>query len=171
MVELLTKARPSDMQSAHEINRRVRQFERELTILGAMPFPKSGLNGATAVEAQEQAECMDDVKAPPTQDPYPSKGGLRTVPPGGSKTTSRRRWHLLPKGLCRIGIHRGEWRYLSEGNCTQGLECGRCGSVHGRTKHQREWRYVDDGACGQLKVCKRCIASNGSRTRHQAWSK
>ena len=72
--------------------------------------------------------------------------------------------------LCRLRIHRGRWPYVAEGNCTQGRECGRCGSVHVRTKHQRVWQYVDDGHCVQLKVCKRCIASNGSRTRHPAWS-
>ena len=71
--------------------------------------------------------------------------------------------------LCRLGAHQGQWAYVSEGNCTQGRECRRCGSVHLRTEHQREWRYIRERDCEQVRTCTRCAAANGKRTSHE-WS-
>ena len=72
--------------------------------------------------------------------------------------------------LCRLGIHRAEWRYLVERDCAQLRVCERCGKTRVRTKHQREWRYVRDGSCEQVKTCRRCEAMTGHRMRH-AWGK
>ncbi|MDP6800363.1 MAG: hypothetical protein QF744_11145 [SAR202 cluster bacterium] len=69
--------------------------------------------------------------------------------------------------LCRLGIHNGPWIYAVEHVCVQSRECGRCGSVHVRTKHQHEWRYIREGACKQVKNCGRCDAAKGERTRHE----
>ena len=79
----------------------------------------------------------------------------------------RRRVPAWMAVLCGLGIHEGQWVYPHEGNCTQGRGCGRCGSVHVRTKHQREWCYIRAGACGQVRSCGRCNAANGERTRHE----
>ena len=69
----------------------------------------------------------------------------------------------------RLGMHQGQWAYVAEGNCSQGRECGRCGSVHARTEHQHEWRYIREGTCVQVQKCGRCNAANGERTSHE-WS-
>ncbi len=71
--------------------------------------------------------------------------------------------------LCRVGIHRGQWEYVAEGQCTQIRICGRCGATKARTKHQRTWRYVKGGACEQVRICKRCEAVTGDRTKHEEW--
>ena len=68
--------------------------------------------------------------------------------------------------VCRLGVHQGQWAYVAEGNCPEWRECGRCGSVHVRTKHQREWRYVSDGRCEQAQLCTRCEAASGDRIEH-----
>ncbi len=72
--------------------------------------------------------------------------------------------------LCRSAIHKGQWAFVVEGNCTQGRECGRCGSVHARTKHERLWVYTSEGSCLQVKNCLRCNISEGEGTNHQSWS-
>ena len=68
--------------------------------------------------------------------------------------------------LCRLGIHRGEWRYQRERDCTQWQVCERCGKTRVRTKHQNEWLYVRNGSCKQVKICRRCEAITGQRMRH-----
>ena len=163
MVELLTrKAQPPDLQSAHEINRRVRQIERDLAILGAMPFPKAEQNGAAGVQVKELA--------PTTLDSHSSNGGPKELTPGRSKTAPRGLWHVLLNGLCRMGIHRGEWRFLSEGICSQSRECGGCGAIQDRTKHRLQWGYVRNRSCGQQRACMRCHTTDKQRVRHEAWS-
>jgi hypothetical protein len=72
--------------------------------------------------------------------------------------------------LCRLGIHRGEWRYQLERDCAQWQICERCGQTRVRTKHQSEWRYVRNGSCKQVKICRRCEVITGQRVRH-AWGK
>lgn len=86
---------------------------------------------------------------------------------GAVASLPRVHWYVAV--LCRLGIHEGPWGYLAEGHCAQMRECGRCGFVKVRSKHQREWRYVGDRTCGQTRTCKRCDAVSGTRTRH-AWS-
>ena len=58
---------------------------------------------------------------------------------------------------------------MTEGNCAQGRECGRCGSVHLRTRHERDWRYIRQRTCEQVRSCRRCNTTNGERTSHE-WS-
>lgn len=87
------------------------------------------------------------------------------------KLMTRRGRQRTPKpwlmaGLCRLGLHQGQWAFVAQGNCTQGRECGRCGSVHVRTKHQREWRYTSQSTCEQERTC-RCNALSSYRTKHQ----
>ena len=94
---------------------------------------------------------------------------------GEAQLVTRRGRQRTPKSwlmavLCRLGMHGGRWAYVAEGNCTQGRECGRCGSVYVRTKHQREWRYIRKCTCEQIRSCRRCNAANGERTRHEKWS-
>lgn len=71
--------------------------------------------------------------------------------------------------LCRLGMHQGQWAYVVEGNCAQGRECERCGSVHARIRHRREWRYMGEGTCNQARVCNRCNSSDKYRIRHENW--
>ena len=71
--------------------------------------------------------------------------------------------------MCGVGLHDGSWEYTAAGDCVQGRECRRCGTVHIRSKHQREWRYVRDGACHQVRNCERCSDTDGGRTTHE-WS-
>ena len=112
---------------------------------------------------EEQAGAMDE--APPRAWGFP--GATRRTP-----RVTRRGRQRTPKPwpmavLCRLGMHQGQWAFVAEGRCTQGRECGRCGSVHVRTKHQRQWRYIRDRACRQVRSCGRCNAPNGERTRHE----
>jgi len=91
---------------------------------------------------------------------------------GEAQLVTRRGRQRTPKSwlmavLCRSGMHKGQWAYVAEGNCTQGRECERCGSVHVRTKHQREWRYIRERTCEQVQSCRRCNAANGERTSHE----
>ena len=94
---------------------------------------------------------------------------------GEAQLVTRRSRQRTPKPwlmavLCRLGLHQGKWEYVAEGNCSQGRECGRCGSVHARIKHRREWRYIGESTCEQVRTCRRCNALSGNRTRHEAWS-
>ena len=84
---------------------------------------------------------------------------------GRDKDRTRVPWYLAM--LCRLGMHEGQWTYAAEGDCTQGRECGRCGSVHVRTQHQREWHYIRARACEQVRSCGRCNVANGERTSHE----
>ena len=101
----------------------------------------------------------------------PAEGALAT---GETQLVTRRGRQRTPKPwlmavLCRMGLHKGPWAFVAEGNCAQGRECERCGSVHVRTKHQREWVYVSEQTCEQLRTCMRCKDTNCERTKHE-WS-
>ena len=161
MVDLLT-SQPPDTQSAHEINRRVRQIKRDLAILGAIPFPEATQNGAPVVQVKELV--------PAIQDPRLKDGSLGRLPPGGSKATLPGFGRLLSNCLCRIAVHSGKWRYSAEGKCSQSRECGRCGALQDRTKHFRQWRYVVDRSCGQVRICIRCHCHDEHRVSHE-WSR
>ena len=100
--------------------------------------------------------------------------GEQATDPGEAQLVTRRGRQKRPKPwlmavLCHLGVHEGQWAYAVESHCTQGRECGRCGSVHVRTKHQREWRYMRERTCEQVRSCTRCSAANGERTSHE-WS-
>ena len=91
---------------------------------------------------------------------------------GEAELVTRRGRQRTPKPwlmavLCRLGMYQGQWPYIAQGNCTQGRECGRCGSVHVRTRHRREWRYIREGTCEQVRSCGRCNAANGEGTSHE----
>jgi hypothetical protein len=68
--------------------------------------------------------------------------------------------------LCNMGLHRGEWKYLAEENCSQMRVCEKCGRVGRRVKHQRQWEYVKEESCAQQKTCRRCGDIGPERERH-----
>jgi hypothetical protein len=68
--------------------------------------------------------------------------------------------------LCGMGLHRGEWKYLAEDNCSEMRVCERCGRAGRRVKHQRQWGYVREGSCAQQKTCRRCGDIGKERQRH-----
>jgi hypothetical protein len=68
--------------------------------------------------------------------------------------------------LCGMGLHRGEWRYLAEEDCSQMRVCETCGRSGRRVKHQRQWEYVKDESCAQQKTCRRCGDIGPERERH-----
>ncbi len=95
---------------------------------------------------------------------------------GVAQLVTRRGRQKMPKpwpmaALCRLGMHRGQWAYVAKRDCTQGRECGRCGSVHVRTRHQREWRYIRERSCEQVNSCRRCNAANGEKATTHEWGK
>ena len=122
----------------------------------------------------------DKVVGKPVADPAvkqqakaPAAGALPWTT-GEAQLVTRRGRQRTPKPwpiavLCHLWMHEGRWTYVAEGNCTQGRECARCGSVHARTKHQCEWRYIRERTCEQVRSCRRCNAANGERTGHE-WS-
>ena len=98
--------------------------------------------------------------------------GERAADPSETQLLTRRRRQRKPKSplkaaLCLLGIHKGSWVYVAEGNCLQGRECGRCGSAHVRTKHQGEWRYIRERACQQVHRCGRCNDVDGKTVKHE----
>ena len=150
------------MESAHEISRRVRQIERDLTILGAMPLTRAGQDGSVGLQVKKVV--------PTTLDRHSGNGGPKGIIPAQGKGTPRGLQQVLLTGLCRMGIHSGEWQYLTECACGQERECGRCGAIQARTRHRRQWRYVGDRGCGQTRVCIRCYFTDKFRDRHEGWS-
>ena len=153
----------------------------------AQKVPSNG-NGSTPAPAKEQmaynngtSPSMTAVKAKPSSE-GPQRGSEPSRPTavvcpeatGEAQLVTRRGRQRTPKPwlmtvLCRLGIHRGPWSYLAEGDCTQGRECGRCGAVHVHTKHYRGWQYKREGSCSQIRVCTRCADVNKYRTKHEAW--
>jgi len=124
----------------------------------------------------------DKVVGEPGADPAVEQQGKtrdETAPVDGSpraageaQLVTRRGRQRTPKPwlsvvMCRLGMHDGQWAYAAKGNCTQGRECERCGSVHVRARHQREWRYIRAGSCEQVRKCGRCSDANGERTSHK----
>ncbi len=69
--------------------------------------------------------------------------------------------------LCRVGLHWGEWQYVTERNCSQILVCGRCSQTRLRTRHQRQWVYIRERCGDQVRICQRCQAESGTRTEHK----
>ena len=115
-----------------------------------------------AVEQQGMAMY----EAPPADTLPGANGEAQLVARRGRQRTPKPRLMAL---LCRLGIHRGQWAFVAEGNCAQGRECERCGFVHARTEHLREWRYVRASFDEQVRICGRCNAVSGERNRHE-WS-
>ena len=70
---------------------------------------------------------------------------------------------------CSLGIHRGQWDFVIEGDCTQTRTCGRCDVTHTRTKHRHQWQYIREGSCSQNRACVRCEAVRSERTKHEEW--
>ena len=103
----------------------------------------------------------------PSSNASPRATGHAQLPIRRGRQRTPKPW--LTAVLCRLRIHKGPWGYLAKGNCTQGRECGPCGSVHARTRHRRVWSYARERDCQQVRSCTRCSAANDARTRHQ-WS-
>ncbi len=76
-------------------------------------------------------------------------------------------WYRKP--LCTLGIHRGQWDFVAEGDCTQARTCVRCAATHTRTKHRHQWQYIGKGSCKQHRACVRCQDNRGQRTHHEEW--
>ena len=76
-------------------------------------------------------------------------------------------WYRKP--LCHLGIHRGQWAFVADGDCTQTRTCERCAATHTRTKHRHQWQYVRAGSCKQNRACVRCEAVRNQRTHHEEW--
>ena len=190
MIEALRtdEDRSSRPRSAHEINRRVRGMEwaREknspahaqgsltrLDIISVESPPRNGRgsNGVTPASVEVLAKTDK-----PIQLPTP----LRNLDRSGQWPYSllvagvRRGWQkardMLSTGMCSVGLHRGEWGYVTAGKCSQMRDCRGCESIHARTKHKREWVYTHAGSCSQVKRCLRCNNSEGHRSRHGSWS-
>ena len=204
MMELLRT--PEASCSAHEINRRVRQIERDRVELGGsrltaeqsignglvtqqgLPDSRQALNVATPAQMNGRVAYNSSIS--PTMTPEHTKPSIERPPvrseksrpaagslgwatdeaqlvTGSGRQTTPMPW--LMSLLCRLGLHDGRWGFAAEGNCTQGRECERCGSVHVRTKHQLEWQYIRERNCGQVRTCMRCNATKGERNSHD-WS-
>ena len=114
--------------------------------------------------AEQQGKAVDEAA---TACALPWATGEAQLVPRRSRQRTSKSW--LMAVLWRLGMHEGQWVYVAESSCTQGLECGRCGSVNVRTKHEREWRYISERTCEQARSCRRCNAANGERTLHR-WS-
>ena len=80
---------------------------------------------------------------------------------GEAQLVTRRGRQRTPKPwlmavLCRLGMHEGPWAFVAEGNCTQGRECVRCGSVHARTRHEKWGASYSVGQDREAHQCERC---------------
>ena len=80
-----------------------------------------------------------------------------------------RPWYRKP--LCSLGIHRGPWGFVADGECTQTRTCERCETTHTRTKHRHQWHYRRAGSCKQDRACIRCGLVRSERTKHEEWGK
>ncbi len=144
-----------------------------LDIISAERPPRNGhgSNGVTPASVEVLAKPDKPVRLP-TPLRNPDRSGRR--PDSPPATRMRRRWQevkdMLSRGMCRVGLHRGDWGYVTEGRCSQMRECRGCESIHARTKHKREWVYTRAGSCSQVKRCLRCNISEGHRSHHSSWS-
>ena len=173
--------------SAHEINRNVRGMEwgREInasvyargnsTLMSSVSVERPLRNGHRSngvTPASVEVMVPDTTVQPLTLTPNSDRSGQRSD--GAPPTGMRKKWQqakgLLSRGMCRVGLHRGDWGYVAEGECGQMRECRGCASIHSRTKHKREWVYGRANSCFQVKNCMRCDFSEGRRTRHASWS-
>ena len=185
---LMSTARSAKPRFAREINQRVREIKQgremsapaytqgNLTLLDMIfverpPRNGHGSNGVTPASVEVLAKPDKPVQLP-TPLRNPDRSGQR--PDSPPVTGMRRRWQeakdMLLRGMCRIGLHRGDWGYVAEGKCSQMRECRGCESIHARTKHKREWVYTRAGACSQVKRCLRCNIAEGHRSHHPSWS-
>ena len=82
-----------------------------------------------------------------------ASGEARLLVPRGRQRTPNPR---LIGALCLLGIHKGRWAFVADGDCTQGRECGRCGAVDVRTRHDYKWRYESAMSCTEHRACVRC---------------
>ena len=190
MIEALRtdQDRKSMPRSAQEINQSVRGIRRgrernaldyahgkltRLDIISVERLPRNGCgsNGVTPASVEVLAKPDRPVQLP-TLLRNPDRSGRR--PDSHPATGMRRRWQeakdALSRGMCRVGLHRGDWNYVTEGKCSQMRECRGCESIHERTKHKREWVYTRAGSCSQVKRCLRCNISEGHRSHHPSWS-
>ena len=154
-----------------------------------LPDGKEELNGAAPAQMNGRVAYNGGISPTmTTRYPKPNNGSANAQPAesrpaagafpgatGEAQLVTRRGRQKTPTPwlmavLCRVGLHRGPWEYAAEGNCTQGRECGRCGSVHVRTRHQHEWRYTADHKCNQIQACWRCNDVADRRTEHHDWS-
>ena len=175
-------------RSAHEINRRVPHMEHDLALLEGVrsSWEPNGVGVEMPVSVQSSDAITSEITPRNGYRSNGSRTGQPAQPPPATaavtepQLVTRRGRQRTPTSrlmavLCRIGIHRyqfwEQWDYVAGGNCTQGRGCGRCGSVHVRTKHQRNWHYIVDTFVLACTYCRRCSALSGSRTRHEEWSK
>ena len=158
------------VDSVLEANPNLVQIERDQVDLDTVAGPEAGLKGSGVATVEELVEGTEHIQSPTTQESFPNYGGLKILPPTKSKTTHRGLANLLLSGLCRIGIHHGDWEYLFEGECSQSRECGHCRAIHARTKHRRQWEYIQYESCNQSRSCMRCQSVDKQRVRHEAWS-
>ena len=77
--------------------------------------------------------------------------------------------YFFLRGVCLLGIHDSGWAYMSQRECGQMLNCGRCGATKTRTKHRHEWLYAGRDKCLQIRTCVRCDLTGGKRTHHESW--
>ncbi len=158
------------VRSVLEANPNSVQIERDQADLDTLPGNQAGRKGSGIAPVEDQIEGTEYIQSPTTQDSIPNYGAPKTLPPIKSKSTHRGLAHLLLGGLCRIGIHHGDWEYLFEGECSQSRECGQCRTIHARTKHRRQWGYIQNESCNQRRSCMRCQSVDKQRVRHEAWS-
>ena len=133
MVHSVLEANPNSVQNA-----------RDQADLDTLPGNQAGLKSSGVATVEELVEGTEHIQSPTTQDSIPNYGGLKILPPDKSKTTHRGLANLLLSGLCRIGIHHGDWEYLFEGECSQSRVCSQCGDAKARVRHKLIWRYRDE---------------------------
>ena len=130
-----------------------------------------GLNGVTLASVEILVKPDKPVQPPtPLRNPDGSDRRPDSPPAAGMRRWGQAVKGKLSRGMCRVGLHRGDWGYVTEGKCSQMRECRGCGSIHARTRHKREWRYLTDRSCGQVRTCMRCHTADKQRVRHEKWS-
>ena len=171
---LMNTTRSANPRFAHEINQSVRGIERGREMnapayaYGNLPRrdiisaerPQGnghGANGVTPAVVDVLAK-PDKPARLPTPLRNPGRSGQRADSPPA--TSIRRRWQealdILSRAMCGVGLHRGDWGYVTEGKCSQIRLCQGCGSIHARTRHRLHWRYDGQRTCAQVRTCSRC---------------
>ncbi len=145
-----------------ELVRAVRETQPNSNGLAATP---EAFSYELAALERAPSGVSELIGEPTTARALPDATNVVQLPVPRSRQRTPDTW--LKAILCRLGIHSGPWIYAVAHVCVQSRDCGRCGSVHVRTKHQYEWHYIHDGACKQVKDCGRCDAAKGERTEHE----
>ena len=58
---------------------------------------------------------------------------------------------------CRIGLHHGDWVFVSRLHCSQGRTCGGCGERSNKVKHDVKWESDNIWfTSAETGVCDRC---------------